>query len=163
LILAIFAGAGFQFILDAIPRKWSWIPYVMAVSFPIFLVVKNYSVVDQSKKAAVGLQAKSVLEAIGQNGILITPGRKLPRQFFWYYLYGENMSARNLYAIKMSPEFVKKYLYLNRPYDFHVLRAPIPPGLDVYCMSVEHRRLLENRYELKLERIRDDLYKVQHP
>jgi hypothetical protein len=149
--------------VQIIPRKWSLVVYALALAFPIFLVAKNYSIVDQSKKGEAGLRAKSALEAIGENGILLAPGRDLPRQFFWYYLYGENMSAKNLYAIKMTPEFVKNYLYLNRPYDFHVLRDPIPPGLDVYCMSLEQRRLLENRYKLKLEKIREDLYKVEVP
>jgi hypothetical protein len=162
LILTIFVGVGFQALLQSLPPKWSFIAYTMVIFFPIFLVSKNYSRVDQSKKDAAGLKAKTVLEAIGENGVILAPGKKLPRQFFWYYIYGEHMN-RNLYAIRLTPDFVKSYLIKNRPYDFHVTREPIPPGLDVFCMSVEQRRLLEKRYKFKLEKIRDDLYKVQRP
>jgi Protein O-mannosyl-transferase TMEM260-like len=161
LILAVFIGIGFQALKHSIPQKFSNVVLLLMILVPVSLLFYNYSKVDQSGNVEMAIEAKAILEKMGRNAIFLAPGREFPRQFFFYYLFGENMCRNQLYVFPFSPKFINDYLGRKKPYYFREMRKTVPPGLDVYCRKQGHKNMLERKYGYALETVHANLYKVQ--
>jgi hypothetical protein len=160
LILAIYLGIGLQALCEILFRDRNYISIPLLLVVPVLMFAAHYSHVDQSKDVEAGEKAKSILERVGKDAVILTPGREFPRHYFSYYLLGENMQRNNLYVLRFSPKVIEKYLVRGKPYYFRVLRKEIPSGLRVFCIKEGQELALQKRFGLKLEKVDSDLYHV---
>jgi len=140
LLMAIYAGVGLQALL-----KGSTVRIVApaACLIPVLFLFMNYNEVDQSRNTA-GEQAAAILRSAGSRAVVFGKGRPLPKMYFFYYLYGEELYKKQLYVVKFTRNFLLHYVFDKRPYHVRELRRNIPPGLTIYCTTPEQKSLFQS-------------------
>jgi len=161
LILAVFLGIGIQAVSETLLRDRKYISVPLVILIPVFLFIMNGHHIDQSKNTADAEKAKSILEKVGRDAVIIAPGKEFSRHYFFYYLFAENMREKNIFLIRFWPHIIRDYVAFRKPYYFREIRKFVRAGLKVYCLKESQRVALQKRFGLKLQRVDGDLYRVE--
>jgi hypothetical protein len=134
LIVTIYIGFALNKIGEWIARRPS-VALVLLV-IPAIWFYQNYHEVDQSQHNLHALIVERILNEINSDGLIIADDYAYAT-YLWYYLLGQEMSSRNIYAIPdfdASPEEIEKYLTGEDGMYIWQQRLTVPPGLPVYTL-----------------------------
>ncbi|MDP3975316.1 MAG: hypothetical protein Q8P95_00180, partial [bacterium] len=159
LILSIFLAHLLEWVKDSYLHRSSSL--AMLALIPLSLLVMNHGQVDQSKNTAAAIMVESVLEKIGQDAIIISTDFT-QHEYFLYYLIGEGLEKKNVYAVnpdEFSVEAIQSYLRGEKSLYLPLKRIEAPLQLSVYVLSPIHRQLLE-RSGIRLQQEDPNLYRI---
>jgi hypothetical protein len=135
LVLAIYLGFAFE----ALAARWALV-YRLAwglLLIPLALLLINYRQVDQSNRIQHALRVEKMISVIQRDALVIADDYEYAA-YFWYYLIGEGLGERDLYALPdyaIHSEAVKNYLAGQGSIKLPAQQQTLPPGLDVYIMA----------------------------
>jgi hypothetical protein len=135
LVIAIFCGYALEWVVGRLAHKpklaWG------LILIPCILLLTNYPKVDQSQHTLHARIAEKILSTAGKEAVIIADDYEYA-EYLWYYLLGEEMQQRNLFALPdyaVTPEDILGYLRGEQPLYIHQLRRTVPAGLRVFVMS----------------------------
>lgn len=104
---------------------------------PLFFLWMNFSTVDQSKHTLHDQVIRLVLRAARRDALIIADDYE-NAEYLWYYLLGEDLQRRNLFALPdylITAEEVRQYLAGESTPYLELQRQYLPAGLRVYVMA----------------------------
>ena len=134
LVVVIYIG----FALDYAARRFLPRPAyaLVLLAIPLVFLLINYRQVDQSQHTLHALITEKILNQIGSNALIVADEYEYAT-YFWYYLIGEGMEARNIYALPdfdTDPDEIRKYLLGEQGMLIWQQRLTVPTGLPVYTL-----------------------------
>ena len=144
LVVAIYTGKGLEAIKSRLPRKALAPASLMLAAVPLIFLVLNFNTVNQRNNTADGERARSILETLERDAVIISPNYHFS-EYFWYYLLGEDPQDRNIHVLhKFTPEVVRAYLRGEYSFELPNPRVDAPFGLPVYLLNSDQQQLLED-------------------
>jgi len=138
--LAIFSGFGLDFLYQKVSgRLKTFAPYLLFL-LPIFLLAFNYQKADLSGETQDDLRIRSVLETVGQDALILSPGYDEYEYLNYYFFVDGLQKNNNIYQAHMDG--IREYLIDQQP--FYGLKMFEPGELDVYVMDEDQRVELES-------------------
>lgn len=165
LIIAIYAGAGLDVILNKIAAKWpgkkaSVRTLAIFCIIPLFLLFYNLPKMHRFNSPRYADRVERILEIVKSDAVIISPDDYYS-QFFWYYLIGEGWEKKNnIYLVHhFNIDEFDAYIRENKKVYLPEERKYLPPALKVYCIHPNHVKEFQKK-GFELLRLRDYLHKV---
>lgn len=134
LVVSIYVGFALNQIAVWLSRKSIFTLILFVI--PVVWFYQNYHEVDQSQHNLHALIVERILNEVNRNGLIIADDYAYAT-YLWYYLLGQGLSSRNIYAIPdfdVRPEEIQKYLAGEEGMYIWQQRLTVPPGLPVYTL-----------------------------
>jgi len=149
LVMAIFLGFALEWLAGQLGKN-PRLAWGLAI-VPIFFLWLNYARIDQSEHSLHDQRTKLILRAAGRDALIIADDYE-NAEYLWYYLLGENLQRRNLFALpdySITAEQVRQYLAGESTPYLKLQRRDLPPGLRVYVMASAADEFMDDELVLR--------------
>jgi hypothetical protein len=149
LVMAIFLGFALEWLAGQL-GKYPRLAWGLAI-LPIFFLWLNFAKIDQSDHNLHDQRTKLILRAAGRDALIVADDYE-NAEYLWYYLLGENLQRRNLFALpdySITAEQVRQYLSGEATPYLKLQRRDLPPGLRVYVMASAADEFVDNELALR--------------
>jgi hypothetical protein len=155
LFTAIFISLGAQWLSMRLPLKKALILLI-----PLSLLLIHYNRVDQSHNRREAERARSILQMVRRDALIVTADYNAS-EYLWYYLLGQGMQKeKNIYVQnRFDIDQIRDYLDGGVPFFVTNQNLRIPTGLSVYVIGKRSLAILE-KSGLSVIPVRDDLFRV---
>jgi hypothetical protein len=162
LIATVWLGLGAQDLVARRPAlaRGRWLLGLL----PVVMLLGNFAPNDRSRDDALDRRVRATLAAVGSNALIVTP-EYTETMAFTYHLLVEGWQARNIWrwdsGAGFSQDVRQVVLYLRRgaPLQVPQQRLVLPPGLAVYCTSVDQVAAFA-AHGIRCERVAPDVWRV---
>ncbi len=174
LVLGLSAGAGLDFVLERLPRRFGASAGWLSLLLPLVLLGAHHGRVDQSRNTGDAPRMERILRTVDQDALILADGYD-NGEHLRYFLYAKGWRERNVFvagpvatcelllAVEkflerhrvprqfvfqnqclVTVERVVGYLREGRPFYLYESRRDIPKGLTLYGLGEDQRVRLAN-------------------